>query len=77
MSASYYAARQPPAAVSNWRRFLEPDDDAEEARVLRSHLRTGRPLGDERFVEGLEKALGRTLHRLKPGPPPGRKRKGR
>ena len=65
------------AEVSNWRRFLEPEDDPEEARVLRSHLRTGRPLGGEEFVEGLEKALGRTLRRLKPGPPAGRKRKGR
>jgi hypothetical protein len=65
------------AEVSNWRRFLASQDDADEASALRGHLRTGRPLGDEVFVAGLEKALGRTLRRLKPGPPAGRKPKRR
>ena len=65
------------AEVSNWRRFLASQDDADEAFALRGHLRTGRPLGDEAFVAGLEKALGRTLRRLKPGPPAGRKPKRR
>jgi putative transposase len=65
------------AEVSDWRRFLASEDNAEEARDLRMHLRTGRPLGDEAFVTGLEKALGRSLRRRKPGPPAGRKRKSR
>ena len=65
------------AEVSNWRRFLATEDDEEDAYALRSHLRTGRPLGDEVFVAGLEKALGLTLRRRKPGPPVGRKRKRR
>jgi len=65
------------AEVSNWRRFLMSEDDAEEAYALRSHLRTGRPLGDEAFVARLEKALGLMLRRRKPGPPAGQKRKRR
>jgi putative transposase len=35
---------------------------------LRRHERTGRPLGSESFVDGLERALSRRLHKQKPGP---------
>jgi len=65
------------AEISNWRRFLMAEDDAEEAYALRSHVQTGRPLGDEVFVARLEKTLGLTLRRRKPGPPAGQKRKRR
>ena len=41
--------------------------------AFRSHLGTGRPLGDEGFVAGLETILARPLHRRKPGPPAGHK----
>ena len=34
---------------------------------IRSHERTGRPLGDEEFVQKLERTLGPVLHRRKPG----------
>jgi putative transposase len=36
--------------------------------AVRYHERTGRPLGGEKFVDKIEKALGRMLHRQKPGP---------
>ena len=65
------------AEVRDWRRLLSEEEDEEAVAALRSHLRTGRPLGDEGFVAGLEKSLGRPLHRRKPGPPAGRKRKRR
>jgi hypothetical protein len=42
----------------------------EEINLLRAHDRTGRPLGDEAFLIGLEKRLGRILRRQKPGPKP-------
>jgi hypothetical protein len=42
----------------------------EEINLLRAHDRTGRPLGDEAFLLGLEKRLGRILRRQKPGPKP-------
>ena len=34
---------------------------------LRLHERTGRPLGDEVFIEHLENIVGRILRRQKPG----------
>jgi hypothetical protein len=35
---------------------------------LRAHKRTGRPLGDERFIAKLEGLAGPLLHRQKSGP---------
>jgi putative transposase len=56
-------------AGMDWRDFLlEPLGDAQAARI-RSHESTGRPLGSERFVVRLEKALGRVLRRLPAGRP--------
>jgi putative transposase len=59
----------------NWRAMLRHGLEAgdlseEEAAPLEASLRTGRPLGDEAFVEALEAATGRTLKRRKPGPKP-------
>ena len=36
--------------------------------VIHQHERTGRPLGENGFVENLEKMLGRSLQPQKPGP---------
>ena len=59
------------AAAGDWSLFLKehvlPEDSA---RFLR-HENTGRPLGSDAFVDGLEKLLGRTLRPRKPGPVPG------
>ena len=62
------------AEVRDWQRLLSQEEDGEALAAFRSHLRTGRPLGDEVFVAGLETMLGRTLHRRKPGPAAGHKR---
>jgi putative transposase len=35
---------------------------------LKKHERTGRPLGEDGFVETLETVLNRKLKRRKPGP---------
>ncbi len=53
--------------AGDWREFLSVagDDKVEE---IRRHERTGRPLGSEGFLSGLEKALQRVLSRKKPGP---------
>ena len=37
---------------------------------IRKHERSGRPLGEESFVERLEEVLDRKLKRKKPGPKP-------
>jgi len=52
----------------DWRRFLSRVIRQDDLKALRSHERTGRPLGDDAFLESLEQDLGRTLRRQKPGP---------
>jgi putative transposase len=41
-----------------------------ERAVFRKHERTGRPIGDETFIERLERLLDRRLKPRKPGPKP-------
>jgi len=59
--------------VTDWPRFLRatggrPDDDA-----FRRHQRTGRPMGSDEFVRGLETLLGRRLRLGKAGRKRGRR----
>ena len=59
----------------NWRAMLrhglEAADLSPEAEAeIEAHQRTGRPWGDEAFIERLEDATGRKLKRQKPGPKP-------
>lgn len=53
--------------VGNWGEFLSQMAVQHQMEALRLHEGTGRPLGGEGFVAKLEKALGRILHRQKPG----------
>ena len=53
--------------VGDWRVFLDSGEEIDKER-LRQHERTGRPLGRESFVEGLEVSLNRILRQRKPGP---------
>jgi len=58
-----------------WREILQQgEEEVERARIAR-HLGTGRPLGDETWVRGLEKELGRQLRSGKSGWPKGKPRK--
>jgi len=54
--------------VADWREYLGQEPSAAELRALRRHNRTGRPLGDERFVQHLKQMTGRRLGPQKPGP---------
>ena len=54
--------------MPDWRSFIEEDITGEEIECFRLHERTGRPLGDEAFVERMEKLVCRVLRRRKPGP---------
>jgi len=54
--------------VGDWAKFLSKSLTDDEVMKIRLHSRTGRPLGNEGFVEELEWKLGRTLQRQKPGP---------
>jgi putative transposase len=53
--------------VPDWRSFLKlaPPDDID---VIHRHERTGRPLGEEGFIEKLEIELDRVLKPQRPGP---------
>ncbi len=52
----------------NWRGFLSKVVREEDIKLLQSHERTGRPLGEDAFLAKLEKKLKRTLKKQKPGP---------
>jgi putative transposase len=54
--------------VGAWKKFLGGDATADEAKQLRQHERTGRPLGNAQFIRQLEQLTGRILRKLKPGP---------
>jgi hypothetical protein len=56
------------AMAGNWRRLLTSAVTEEELKRFRTHERTSRVLGDDEFLKGLEKQLGRVLRRQKPGP---------
>jgi putative transposase len=50
--------------VNDWRRFLQEGISDQVLKKLRSHSRTGRPLGSKSFINKIEKLLGR---RVRPG----------
>jgi len=54
----------------DWPAFLAAGIGDDEREALRAGERTGRPLGSDAFVAGLERDLGRPLARRKPGPKP-------
>jgi putative transposase len=54
----------------SWSNFLSVDASESERAVFRKHERTGRPIGDETFIERLERLLDRRLKPRKPGPKP-------
>jgi putative transposase len=54
--------------VVDWKSYLREENDVNLTDEIRRHVRTGRPLGSEAFIENLEQQLKRTLRRGKPGP---------
>jgi putative transposase len=56
--------------VGDWDGFLSPaeGEEGEEGEEIRRHERTGRPLGNEDFIIGIENLLARILRKQKPGP---------
>jgi putative transposase len=57
------------AIVGDWRAFLDSALPEGELDELRKHARTGRPLGDEAFLDRLESLLSRVLKPMKGGRP--------
>ncbi len=53
--------------VSDWLSYLEHADSLKNTDVLRKHTRTGRPLGNQAFIEAAERLTGRVLKPARPG----------
>jgi len=60
--------------VNDWRPFLTTQEDDATLHAIRLHSRTGRPLGDIRFLRRLQRRLGRRLIPGHPGRPPKRRK---
>jgi len=54
---------------AEWKEFLMEADNNSELSDIRSYTHSGRPLGEEVFVNALEKKFGRRLHALSVGRP--------
>lgn len=54
--------------IKDWRQYLKEADKEELLRIFHEHILTGRPLGEETFIEKLEHKIGRILHKIRPGP---------
>ena len=54
--------------IGDWKKYLEEPLNEIEVEKFRKASSTGRPLGNDRFVTGLERQLLRPLHMGKPGP---------
>ena len=53
--------------VMNWQAFLDSDLDDATIEAMRKHTKTGRPLGDDTFLDSLEEKVGKVLRPLKRG----------
>ena len=53
--------------IKDWKEFLAEDDKDQDVKLFKKHARVGRPLGQEGFMEKLEKMTGRILRPQKAG----------
>lgn len=58
--------------ISDWRCFLAEDSRPDLIDSLRTQTSTGRPTGNARFIDALERKTGRRIRRRNPGPTPKR-----
>jgi len=56
--------------VPNWQAYLDIDLDDSTIQTIRTHSQTGRPLGEDSFVDMLELRLDKVLRPLKQGRKP-------
>lgn len=54
--------------IKNWSGYLAEREEEASLEQLRTHMETGRPLGEDEFLDLLEDNLGRVFKKLKPGP---------
>ena len=56
------------ALVGDWNSYLEDEIGEKDRESIREHERTGRPLGNEMFLDQIEQRTGRVVRKQKPGP---------
>lgn len=75
-SAKAHVAKEPDVLLSpsflddliqDWSGYLGASDEGQTKRFDR-HNKTGRPMGEESFLQRLEQLTGRMLQKTKPGP---------
>lgn len=54
--------------IPDWQGLLEGDLSNKKYDAIRSHEKTGRPLGSDEFIDRLEQLTARSLKKQKPGP---------
>ncbi|MFC1546380.1 hypothetical protein ACFL4O_01525 [bacterium] len=54
--------------INSWLEYLEIGTKASEEEEFDKHTSTGRPLGRNKFIEGIERKLGIVVKKKKPGP---------
>ena len=54
--------------IEDWASHLSETDEEKDRNLFKRHTRTGRPLGDEKFLVSLEEITKRILRKRKPGP---------
>ena len=59
--------------IPDWKVYLTQQDETQD--LLRKHERTGRPLGENGFINDIETKTGRVIAKHKPGPKLGSKNK--
>lgn len=60
--------------IQDWASYLRDETSESDKKLFLSHARTGRPLGDDKFIDRLEKMTGRSIKKKKPGPKQQRKK---
>lgn len=53
--------------IKDWKNYLLDESDDKENNLFVGHVNTGRPLGDEKFIEAMEEIVGRVLKKKKAG----------
>jgi len=55
------------SSIQDWAWYLKEKTSESDLKLFRSHEKSGRPLGDDKFIEELEMKTGRSLRKKKPG----------
>jgi len=54
--------------ISDWSGYLNEKSDPQRVQMIRKHNATGRPLGDDRFLDDVQRITGNEVRKRKPGP---------